>query len=83
MWPLSGRKTQLVRAGLLTLLIGRLLLFSTLVWVFPGGAHPAYAKAASSGVTLRFSEYPRPFENEMLAELIPLFEKQNPDIKIV
>jgi len=40
-------------------------------------------QAASSRITLRFAEYPRPFENEMLAELIPLFEKQNPDIKIV
>ncbi|MBE3584117.1 MAG: extracellular solute-binding protein [Limnochordaceae bacterium] len=43
----------------------------------------ATGAAAAGPITLRFSEYPRPFENDLLKELIPLFEKQNPDLKLV
>ncbi|MBE3576730.1 MAG: sugar ABC transporter substrate-binding protein [Limnochordales bacterium] len=70
-WPLYPAAAT----GFLTL-IALLVLLSTWGVVLS-------ARAASSRITLRFSEYPRPYENEMLAELIPLFEKQNPDIKIV
>jgi len=81
MSSLSGRKTQLVRADLLPLLIGGLVLFFTFVRVFPGGAHPAYAAEKVKLVHYGYywhGEAWRQFVDWAATE----FEKTHPNIEI-
>lgn len=52
-------------------------------WLLIGLARGPAGALAAGKVTLRFSEYPRPYEKEMLQEMLPLFEKDNPDIQVV
>lgn len=85
MLSVSGRKTrktQLVRAGLLPLLIGVLVLFLTFVRVFPGGAHPACAAEKVKLVHYGYfwhGEAWRQFVDWAATE----FEKTHPNIDIV
>lgn len=71
----SDRLTRWVLASATGLASTALLLAGLWGLTFPADA--------ASRITLRFSEYPRSYEEEMLSEMIPLFEKQNPDIKVV
>lgn len=41
------------------------------------------APTALAKTKIRFSEYPRPQEQEMLKVLLPAFQKENPDIEVV